>query len=88
MPLHSEVIEEKEVQNLGSGPAEGLVEDNQALTRTQLFGKWLMERERTTADSDKTYKMLKLNTFLTAAVLAILGGEDSYDLVMTLIWFL
>ena len=88
MPLHSEVIEEKGVQNLGSGPAEGLVEDNQALTRTQLFGKWLMERERTTADSDKTYKMLKLNTFLTAAVLAILGGEDSYDLVMTLIWFL
>lgn len=62
--------------------------DTQTLTRTQKFGQWLMEREATTEETDRTYRMLKLNTFLTAAVLAILGGEDSYDLVMTMIWFI
>jgi hypothetical protein len=72
--------------------AEGESESDELsveLTRTQQFGKWLMEREATeTAGVDRTYRMLKLNTFLTAAVLAILGGEDSYDLVMTMIWFI
>jgi hypothetical protein len=59
-------------------------------TRTERFAKWLLERESRTkeVEVDRTYRMLKLNTFLTAAVLALLGGEDSHDLIMTFIWFI
>ena len=85
--MQSDILGEEGVQNLGSAPAEGLVEDN--LTRTQMLGKWLMEREKTqSSDADKTYKMLKLNTFLTLGVLAIVGGQDNTDLLMSLVWFL
>jgi hypothetical protein len=64
-----------------------LVEEQ--LTRTQQLGKWLLEREKTEADeADKTYRMLKLNTFLTLGVLAIVGGQDNTDLLMSLVWFL
>jgi hypothetical protein len=63
-------------------------EQEATLTRTQQLGKWLMEREKTEAsDVDKTYRMLKLNTFLTLGVLAIVGGQDNTDLLMSLIWF-
>jgi hypothetical protein len=73
-----------------SGVQEDIEEKSeQTLSRTQMFGKYLLEREKVPADpTDKTYRMLKLNTFLTAAVLAILGSEDSYDLLMTMIWFI
>jgi hypothetical protein len=47
-----------------------------------------MEREKTEAsEADKTYRMLKLNTFLTLGVLAIVGGQDNTDLLMSLVWF-
>lgn len=63
-------------------------EQEQTLTRTQQLGKWLLEREKTEAsESDRTYKMLKLNTFLTLGILAIVGGQDNTDLLMSLIWF-
>ena len=85
--MHADLSGEEGVQNLGSGPAEGLVEDR--LTRSQLLGKWLLEREKTEAsEADKTYRMLKLNTFLTLGVLAIVGGQDNTDLLMSLVWFL
>jgi hypothetical protein len=59
------------------------------LTRTQTLGKWLLEREKAEAsEADKTYRMLKLNTFLTLGVLAIVGGQDNTDLLMSLVWFL
>jgi hypothetical protein len=59
------------------------------LTRTQTLGKWLLEREKVEAsEADKTYRMLKLNTFLTLGVLAIVGGQDNTDLLMSLVWFL
>ena len=59
-------------------------------TRTQRFATWLLEREKVAQEQeiDRTYRMLKLNTFLTAAVLAVIGGQDSYDLLMTFIWFI
>jgi hypothetical protein len=59
-------------------------------TRTERFATWLLERESRTkeVEVDRTYRMLKLNTFLTAAVLALLGGQDSHDLIMTFIWFI
>ena len=59
-------------------------------TRTERFATWLLEREKTSKEQevDRTYRMLKLNTFLTAAVLALLGGQDSHDLIMTFIWFI
>lgn len=59
------------------------------LTRTQQLGKWLLEREKAdSTEADKTYRMLKLNTFLTLGVLAIVGGQDNTDLLMSLVWFL
>jgi hypothetical protein len=59
------------------------------LTRTQTLGKWLLEREKAEAsEADKTYRMLKLNTFLTLGVLAIVGGQDNTDLLMSMVWFL
>ena len=59
-------------------------------TRTEKFATWLLEREKKSSEQevDRTYRMLKLNTFLTAAVLALLGGQDSHDLIMTFIWFI
>ena len=63
---------------------------DEPMTRTQAFAQWLMNREEAKKDVeiDKHYRMLKLNTFLTLGILAILGGEDSTDLVMSLIWFI
>lgn len=65
-------------------------EEKPTITRTQAFAEWLMRREEAKKDQevDKTYRMLRLNTFLTVAVLAVVGGQDSTDLVMSLIWFL
>ena len=64
-------------------------EETLDLTRTQQLGKWLLEREKAeSSEADKTYKMLKLNTFLTLGVLAIVGGQDNTDLLMSLVWFL
>ena len=61
----------------------------ETLTRSQMLGKWLMEREKAEATSeDKLYKMLKLNTFLTLGILAIVGGQNNTDLLMSLVWFL
>lgn len=68
-----------------------LTSDSQeeTLTRSQMLGKWLMEREKAEATSeDKLYKMLKLNTFLTLGILAIVGGQNNTDLLMSLVWFL
>ena len=60
------------------------------MTRTQAFAQWLMNREEAKKDVeiDKTYRMLRINTFLTLGILAILGGQDSTELVMSLIWFI
>ena len=59
-------------------------------TRTERFAEWLLTKEKAKQDQeiDRTYRMLRLNTFLTVAVLAVVGGQDSTDLVMSLIWFL
>ena len=62
---------------------------DEQLTRSQILGKWLLEREKTEATSEeKLYKMLKLNTFLTLGILALVGGQDNTDLLMSLVWFL
>ena len=59
------------------------------LTRSQLLGKWLLEREKTeSSEADKQYRMLKLNTFLTLGILAMVGGQGDTDLLMSLVWFL
>lgn len=65
-------------------------EEKPTITRTQAFAQWLMAREEAKQDVevDKTLRMLKLNTFLTLAILAVVGGQDSTDLVMSLIWFI
>ena len=59
-------------------------------TRTQKIAQWMLDREAAKADQeiDKTLRMLKLNTFLTLAILAVVGGADSSELVMSLIWFI
>lgn len=63
-------------------------EQEATLTRSQQLGKWLLEREKTDASEvDKQYRMLKLNTFLTLGILALVGGQDNTDLLMSLIWF-
>ena len=69
---------------------EIIPEEKPAVTRTQAFAQWLMAREEAKQDVevDKTLRMLKLNTFLTLAILAVVGGSDSTDLVMSLIWFI
>lgn len=59
-------------------------------SKTERFAEWLLEREkaRNDVEVDRTYRMLKINTFLTLGILAILGGQDSTELVMSLIWFI
>lgn len=70
--------------------SDDIVEEKPVVTRTQAFAQWLMAREEAKAEVevDKTLRMLKLNTFLTLAILAVVGGSDSTDLVMSLIWFI
>lgn len=65
-------------------------QEDKPITRTQAFAQWILAREEAKQDVevDKHYRMLKLNTFLTLGILAILGGQDSTDLVMSLIWFI
>jgi len=67
-----------------------IIPEKPVVTRTQAFAQWLMAREEAKQDVevDKTLRMLKLNTFLTLAILAVVGGSDSTDLVMSLIWFI
>ena len=67
-----------------------MTEEQPQLTRTERLAQWMIDREQAKKEGevDKTYKMLKLNTFLTLAVLAVVGGQDSSDLVMSLIWFI
>lgn len=69
---------------------DNLDDPKPTVTRTQAFAEWLMRREEAKKDQevDKHYRMLKLNTFLTLGILAIIGGQDSTDLVMSLIWFI
>jgi hypothetical protein len=63
-------------------------EEKATLSRSQQLGKWLLEREKAEASEvDKQYRMLKLNTFLTLGILALVGGQDNTDLLMSLIWF-
>lgn len=64
--------------------------EDKPITRTTRFAEWLLAKEEAKKDQDidKTYRMLRLNTFLTVAVLALVGGQDSTDLVMSLIWFI
>lgn len=59
-------------------------------TRTQRLAQWMLDREeaKQEVEVDKNYRMLKLNTFLTLAILGVVGGQDSSDLVMSLIWFI
>ena len=68
---------------------EEIIEETPA-TRTQRLAQWMLDREAAKQDVevDKTYRMLKLNTFLTLAVLAVVGGQDNADLVMSLLFFL
>ena len=67
-----------------------MTEEQPQLTRTERLAQWMIDREQAKKEGevDKTYKMFKLNTFLTLAVLAVVGGQDSSDLVMSLIWFI
>jgi hypothetical protein len=64
--------------------------DITATSRTQRFAEWLIAKDQAKQEQevDRTYRMLRLNTFLTVAVLAVVGGQDSTDLVMSLIWFI
>ena len=64
--------------------------NDHSVSRTQRFAEWLISKEEAKKDVeiDRTYRMLRLNTFLTIAVLAVVGGQDSTDLVMSLIWFI
>jgi hypothetical protein len=69
-------------------PTEEDVETS-TLTRSQMLGKWLLEREKAeSTEADKQYRMLKLNTFLTLGILAMVGGQGDTDLLMSLVWFL
>ena len=65
-------------------------EEEPVQTRTQRLAQWMLDREeaKKEVEVDKNYRMLKLNTFLTLAILAVVGGQDSSDLIMTLIWFI
>ena len=65
-------------------------EEKTPVSRTQRFAEWLLAKEQAKEEQevDRTYRMLRLNTFLTVAVLAVVGGQDSTDLVMSLIWFI
>lgn len=69
---------------------EQLDEETTPSSRTTRFAEWLLSREeaKESQEIDRSYRMLRLNTFLTLAILCVVGGQDSTDLVMSLIWFI
>ena len=64
---------------------------NYQVNRTRRFADWLIAREEAKQAEepiDKQMRMLKINTFLTLAILLAVGGADYNSELLSILWFL
>ena len=61
------------------------------INRTKRFADWLIAREEAKQAEepiDRQMRMLKINTFLTLAILLAVGGADYNSELLSLVWFI
>jgi hypothetical protein len=66
-------------------------ETNYSVNRTRRFADWLIAREEAKQAEepiDRQMRMLKINTFLTLAILLAVGGADYNTELLSILWFL
>lgn len=66
-------------------------ETNYQVNRTRRFADWLIAREEAKQAEepiDRQMRMLKINTFLTLAILLAVGGADYNTELLSILWFL
>lgn len=79
-------------RTLGDNMTEETQEVEQAkINRTKRFADWLIAREEAKQAEepiDRQMRMLKINTFLTLAILLAVGGADYNSELLSLVWFI
>lgn len=66
-------------------------ETNYQVNRTRRFADWLIAREEAKQNEepiDKQMRLLRINTFLTLAILVGIGGADYNTELLSILWFL
>lgn len=75
-------------------PAETQTDELQAnlsVNRTRRFADWLIAREEAKQAEepiDRQMRMLRINTFLTLAILLAVGGADYNTELLSIFWFI
>lgn len=75
-------------------PAETQTDELQAnlsVNRTRRFADWLIAREEAKQAEepiDRQMRMLRINTFLTLAILLAVGGADYNTELLSILWFI
>ena len=70
------------------GPENG---QDLSVTRTQAFANWLVARQKAKENEepiDKQMRLLRINTFLTLAILVGVGGADYNTELLSILWFI
>lgn len=65
--------------------------NDHSVNRTRKFAEWLIAREQAKQAEepiDKQMRLLRINTFLTLAILVGIGGADYNTELLSILWFL
>ena len=65
--------------------------NDHSVNRTRKFAEWLIAREQAKQAEepiDRQMRLLKINTFLTLAILIGMGGSDYSEQILSLLFFL
>ena len=65
--------------------------NDHSVNRTRKFAEWLIAREQAKQAEepiDKQMKMLRINTFLTLAILLAVGSAEYNTELLSILWFL
>ena len=66
-------------------------QQNLQVNRTRRFADWLIAREEAKQAEepiDKQMRLLRINTFLTLAILVGIGGADYNTELLSILWFI
>jgi len=65
--------------------------NDHSVNRTRKFAEWLIAREQAKQAEepiDKQMRLLRINTFLTLAILVGIGGADYNTELLSILWFI
>jgi len=65
--------------------------NDHSVNRTRKFAEWLIAREQAKQAEepiDRQMRLLKINTFLTLAILVGMGSSDYSEQILSLLFFL